>query len=94
MSLCERPCIAHVFQPIVFVAFVFQALADALLKGRHYVFPNEQGKDMLDPRLLLVEFNSSILLHKSQVRCYLIHCSSGVHHLLPALIHFLSIQWL
>ena len=45
-----------------------QALADSLSKGRHYVFPDEQGNTALDPRLLLVEFNSSILLHQSQVR--------------------------
>lgn len=45
-----------------------QALADGLSKGRHYVFPDERGSTALDPRLLLVEFNSSILLHQSQVR--------------------------
>lgn len=38
-------------------------------KGRHYVFPDERGGTALDPRLLLVEFNSSILLHQSQVSC-------------------------
>lgn len=44
-----------------------KALAEALSKGRHYVFPDAAGNNVLDPRLLLVEFNSSILLHQSQV---------------------------
>ncbi|CAM9212952.1 unnamed protein product, partial [Sphacelaria rigidula] len=44
-----------------------QALADAVSKARHYVFPDAEGNNALDPRLLLVEFNSSILLHHSQV---------------------------
>lgn len=33
------------------------------------MFPDEQGNTALDPRLLLVEFNSSILLHQAQVGC-------------------------
>ena len=51
-----------------FSVVVDQALADGLSKGRHYVFPDGEGNNALDPRLLLVEFKSSILLHQSQVR--------------------------
>lgn len=54
----------------------YQALADSLSKGRHYVFPDERGSTALDPRLLLVEFNSSILLHQSQVRCGVPWCGA------------------
>lgn len=62
-----RFCIWHCF---------CQALADGLSKGRHYVFPDGQGSTALDPRLLLVEFNSSILLHQAQVNLF--RCESRV----------------
>lgn len=51
-------------------------------KGRHYVFPDEQGGNALDPRLLLVEFNSSILLHQSQVRYSAIRYGSPLTELI------------
>lgn len=47
------------------------------------MFPDEQGNTVLDPRLLLVEFNSSILLHQAQVDGFIrggcVCCSGNPH---------------
>ncbi|CAM9378411.1 unnamed protein product [Chrysoparadoxa australica] len=45
-----------------------ESLAEELGKKRYYIFKGRDGQPALDPRLLLMEFSSGILLHKAQVQ--------------------------